>query len=184
MEKLKSLVESVLFVSGDPVEISRLAKITETSEAEIENVLMALSAEYAAAKRGFFIVHKENEAQMASAPENGIVVEKLLKSELRESLSNVSLETLSIIAYRGPITRPEIDSIRGVNSSFTLRALLMRGLVERVDNPRDSRGYLYKISFDFLKKLGLDRVEKLPDYEELRGDERINSIIQHKEETI
>jgi len=74
---------------------------------------------------------------------------------------------LSIVAYRGPITRAEIEAIRGVNCSFTLRALLIRGLLDRTENIKDNRRYLYNISFDFLKKLGMDSVEKLPDWETL-----------------
>jgi segregation and condensation protein B len=87
------------------------------------------------------------------------------------------LEVISIVAYRGPITRSEIEAIRGVNSSYTVRSLMLRGLMERIENPNDSRGYLYKISFDFLKKLGIDSVERLPEFETLSKDSRIDSII-------
>jgi len=89
------------------------------------------------------------------------------------------LEVLSIVAYRGPISRMDVEAIRGVNCSFTLRSLLMRGLLERIDNPADNRSYLYKISFDFLKKMGVESVEKLPDFENLSKDDRIDSIINN-----
>ena len=114
---------------------------------------------------------------MATNPENASVIDQLIKSEIQENLSKAALEVLAIISYRGPITRVEIEAIRGVNCSFTVRSLMMRGLLERIENPKDNRGYLYKISFDFLRKLGVDSIEKLPDYEMLSKDERIDSII-------
>jgi segregation and condensation protein B len=101
----------------------------------------------------------------------------LIKNELQDSLSNAAAEVVSIVAYKGPISRIEIEAIRGVNCSYTLRSLLLRGLIERNDNPGDGRGYIYSISFDFLKKLGISDVKKLPDYDILSADERMGSII-------
>ena len=93
-----------------------------------------------------------------------------MKSEFSEELSRAAIETAAIIAYQGPITRAEIEYVRGVNSSFILRGLLMRGLVERIENPKDARSYLYRISFDFLKHLGLTKIEDLPQYQEFRQE--------------
>jgi len=176
-EKLKSAIESILFLSGEPVSIAKIAKITVASVPEVENWIMVLQGEYSAANRGIVILKKEKEVQMATNPENAEIVDQLVKSEIQENLSKAGLEVLSIVAYRGPITRVEIEAIRGVNCSFTVRSLMMRGLLERIENPKDNRGYLYKISFDFLKKLGIDSIEKLPDYETLSKDDRIDSII-------
>ena len=176
-DKLKSIIESILFVSGEPVKISRMAKIAGAPKPEVENALMVLQGEYAQG-RGMIIIKKEDEVQMATSAENSEVVSQLVKSEIQENLSTASLEVLSIVAYRGPMTRMDIEAVRGVNSSFTVRTLLLRGLLEREDNPKDNRSYLYKISFDFLKKLGVDSVEKLPNWEELSKDKRIDSIIE------
>lgn len=176
-EKLKSVIESILFSVGEPVKISKLTKITGAARPEVENALMVLSAEYSGQKRGVIILRKEDEVQLATNPENSVFVDQIIKSELQESLSQAALEVLSIIAYRGPITRMDIEAIRGVNCSYTVRNLLMRGLVERIDNPKDNRGYVYKISFDFLKKMGLESAAKLPDYETLSQDERAASVI-------
>jgi segregation and condensation protein B len=176
-DKLKSAIESIILVSGDPVKISRIAKITGVARPEVENAVMILSGEYSSGGRGFIIIKKEDEIQLATNPENAEIVSDLVKSEIQENLSKASLEVLSIIAYRGPVTRAEVEAIRGVNCSFTLRALLMRGLLERLDNPKDNRSYIYKISFDFLKKMGLESADKLPDFENLSKDERIDSII-------
>jgi segregation and condensation protein B len=176
-EKLKSAIESILFVSGEPVKISRIAKITGAPKPEVENAIMLLQGECSANGRGMIIIKKEDEVQLATNPENASLVDELVKSEIQENLSKAALEVVSIVAYRGPISRMDVEAIRGVNCSFTLRSLLMRGLLERIDNPADNRSYLYKISFDFLKKLGIESIEKLPDFEKLSKDDRIDSII-------
>lgn len=177
LEKLKSIIESILFISGEPVKIAKIVKITGAPKPEVENAIMILRGEYVSGRRGFVVIKKEEEAQMATSPENAPLMNELVKSELQENLSKASLEVLAIIAYRGPITRMEVEAVRGVNCSFTVRSLLMRGLLEHAENPKDNRSYLYKISFDFLKKMGIDSLEKLPDYEKLSKDERIDSII-------
>lgn len=176
IEKLKSIIESVLLISGEPIKISKISKISEASKPEIENALMLLQNEYA--NRGFAIIKKEDMVEISTNPENSKYVLELIKGEIQENLSQAALEVLSIVAYRSPITRADIEAIRGVNSSFTLRSLLMRGLLERTENPKDNRGYLYKISFDFMKSLGLDSIEKLPEWETLSKDERIDNIIE------
>ena len=176
-KKLKSAIESLLFVNGDPMKLAQIAKITGAPKPEVENAIMMLSGEYGTGNKGVVIIKKGEEVQMATSPENSSFVEQLVANELQGSLSQAALEVVSIVAYRQPITRAEIEAIRGVNSSYTLRNLLVRGLVERSDNPKDNRGYIYSISFDFLKKLGIDDIKKLPDFEELSKDERINSII-------
>ena len=180
IEKIKSAIESLLFISGEPMKISKLAKIIEVSKEDVENALMILVGDYSSQNRGITIIRKEDEVQMATSPDNAGFVDKVVKSDLQESLSNASLEVLSIIAYRGPISRTEMEAIRGVNCTYTLRNLMMRGLIERIDNPKDLRGYVYKISFEFLKKLGIDGVSKLPDFDVLSKDERIESIITNQ----
>jgi len=180
LNKLKSIIESLLFVSGEPIKISRLAKISGAPKPEIENAIMALSGEYESQSRGLRIIKKEDRVQMATGPESASYVQQLIEGELQEELSTASLEVLSIAAYRGPITRADIESIRGVNCSYTLRNLLMRGLIDRAENPKDARGYIYSISFDFLKKLGIDDVKKFPDYEIMSKDERMDNIISNQ----
>jgi segregation and condensation protein B len=175
-EKLKSAIESILFVSGEPISLAKISKVIDVPIAEIENAIMVLQGEYTASKRGIVILKKEQNVQMATEPENAQIVDQLVKSEIQENLSRAGLEVLAIIAYRGPITRVEIEAIRGVNCSYTVRSLTMRGLLERIDNPKDNRGYLYRVSFEFLKKLGIESIDKLPDYEKLSKDARIDSI--------
>ncbi len=176
-EKIMSVLESVLFVSGEPIKLARLAKVLTMEQAEIEKGLQALQEKYANPQSGLSLIRKGDEVQLVSSAENAQFVEQLMKSELQDSLSPAALEVVSIIAYRGPISKPEIETIRGVNCNYTLRNLLLRGLIERSDNPRDSRGYVYGISFEFLKKMGIDDVKKLPNYATLSVDARIGSVV-------
>lgn len=165
--QLKHKIESILFVTGEPVSEKKLVKILEATQEEARQALEELRGDYN--NRGIVILQKEDEWQFGTSPEHAGLIEQLVKSEFTEELSRAALETLTIVAYKGPLTRHDLDFIRGVNSSFMLRNLLLRGLVERVENPKDARSYLYKISFDFLKHLGIGKVEDLPDYAENRA---------------
>ncbi|HLN19399.1 MAG TPA: SMC-Scp complex subunit ScpB [Patescibacteria group bacterium] len=181
LDKLKSVIESILFISGEPVKVAKIMKITGARKPEVENAIMVLQNEYSGL-RGLSVIRKEDEVQMGTDPENATFVSELVKSEAQENLSRTALEVLSIVAYRGPLSRMDIDAIRGVNSTFSLRSLLMRGLVERIDNPKSGRSFLYKISFDFLRHLGLDDISKLPDWEELSKDTRVENVIENNNE--
>ena len=165
--ELKSKIESILFVTGSPVSLAKLGKVLGASSDEISSALNELTSDYK--DRGLVILKKEDEYQFGTNPENSALIEKLVKSEFTEDLTKAALETLTIIAYKGPLTRSEIEFIRGVNSSFTVRNLLLRGLIERIENSKDARSYLYKISFDFLKYVGVKSVEELPGYQDLQN---------------
>ncbi|MBI4132282.1 MAG: SMC-Scp complex subunit ScpB [Candidatus Sungbacteria bacterium] len=166
---LKATIEGILFIQGEPLAISRLAKITGAKKAEVKSALRELAAEYR--ERGIVLVENGEEWQFATNPAVKPMVEKFVTSELSEDLSRASLEVLSIVAYKGPMSRIQVEYIRGVDSSFTLRNLLIRGLVTREENPADRRSYLYRVSADFLKHLGLTKLEELPQYEEFRKKE-------------
>lgn len=175
-EKLQSIIESILFTNGEPMKKNKLAKVVNVKIEEVDEALKTLSEKYAQAKSGLMLIFKGEEVQLASRADNAEFVENLVKNELQDALSNAAMEVVAIIAYRGPISKTEIEAIRGVNCAYTLRSLLLRGLIERNDNPKDSRGYIYQVTFDFLKKLGVAGVEKLPDYVTLSVDERIKTI--------
>ncbi len=164
-KNLSAIVESILFVYGEPLGIKRLAAIAQASEEEIRLALGELAKNLGG--RGLILLEKDNAWQLGTDPAAAPYIEQLARDQFGEELSRAALETLAIIAYKGPLGRSDIEYIRGVNSSFTLRALTMRGLVERTENPKDSRGFLYGVSMDFLKHLGLSRMEDLPHYEEL-----------------
>lgn len=174
--KLKSIIESLLFISGEPIQIARLAKICNIPKNEIEAALRELDQDYEQGKRGLMIMFKTDFVQLGTRPENQEFVNQLVSGELGSELSRSALETLSIVAYRGPIPRLQIEAIRGVNCSYALRSLLLRGLVERKE-VADIRGYLYEISFIFLKNLGIGHVKELPDWEKMAKNEKISELL-------
>ena len=175
---IKSIIETILFVRAEPTDIKTLIKHSKHSEEEVRAILAELTREYS--ERGFVLLEKDDSWQFASNPANGSYIEELIKNEFSQELSRSALETLAIIAYKGPISRIEIEYLRGVNSSFTVRNLLMRGLVERVENPKDARSYLYQTTFDFLKHFGLMRMQELPRFEEFK--KRVIEIPEEKSE--
>ena len=116
------------------------------------------------------MLRKDDEVALRTAPEAGGLIETLAKEELTKDLGKAGLETLSIVLYQGPISRREIDYVRGVNSNFILRNLLVRGLVEKVENPRDQRSFLYRPTFDLLSFIGISKIDELPQYASVRQE--------------
>lgn len=166
MSLLESKIESVLLLSGEPVSVKKLEKILKAKKKEIEEALKNLAAHYA--ERGIRVLRHDGEWQFGTAPEHAPLMESLVKEEFTEELSKAAAETLAVIAYKGPMTRAEIEFTRGVQSSYSIRNLMLRGLIERVENLKDGRSYLYRVSFDFLKHLGLSSIEELPNWKEFR----------------
>ncbi len=167
MPNLHAIIESLLFVYGEPMGIKKLAKLARVDDAEVKRALEELK-ENLGERGGLVLLEKDGEWQLGTNSAHTSYIEELMKGEFSEALSKAALETAAIVAYKGPISRAEIEYLRGVNSSFTLRNLLMRGLVERIENPKDARSYLYRITFDFLKHMGVTRAEELPRWEEFK----------------
>jgi len=173
---LKSKIESILFVASRPLSLKVMAKALGQNQAEIERALASLRVKYDEAS-GIQILQIEDEVQMATKAQNAAVVEGFVKFEAAGELTRAQLETLTIIAYREPITRPELEQIRGVNCALILRNLLMRGLIEEREN-REKIMPVYTLSFDALSHLGLKTVKDLPDYGELHAHTHIKEIIE------
>lgn len=174
--KLKSVLESLLFVSGEPLKLVKIAKICDVPKSEISAGIDDLNDDYRNSERGFAIIRKDDSVQLATNPENSQIVSQLVSGELGSELSKSALEVLSIVAYRGPITRVQIETIRGVNCSYVLRTLLIKGLIERKETA-DTRGFLYEISFDFLKSMGVTSAVDLPDWKELSKNEKVEGLL-------
>jgi len=161
---LPALVESLLFVADEPVSVQRLAEALETTPGQVERALRALEEDLQG--RGLRLQRMGSRVQMVTAPEAAPVVERFLGLRSRRRLSPAALETLAIIAYRQPISRPEIESIRGVNCDSVLRTLLSAGLIEEVGRASTvGRPILYGTTFAFLQHFGLSRLEDLPPLE-------------------
>jgi segregation and condensation protein B len=159
---IAALLESVLFVSSGPVPVARLAKALEVPTAVINQALQTLTADYQT--RGLRLQWSGEAVQLTTAPAASSVIERFLGLELTTRLSQAALETLAIIAYMQPATRPQIDHIRGVNSDGALRSLLSKGLIEelgRQDTP--GRPILYGTTPEFLQHFGLTTIEELPE---------------------
>ncbi|MFA6294973.1 MAG: SMC-Scp complex subunit ScpB [Candidatus Paceibacterota bacterium] len=180
---ISSKIEAILFWKAEPVTIKKLVSLlgNETDVSAVHEGLLQL--EQNLKERGLSLVQTEDEVMLGTAKELSPLIEQLTKEELARDLGKAGLETISIILYQGPISRADIDYIRGVNSQFILRNLLIRGLVERVDNPKDARSFLYKPTLDLLAHLGVSKIEDLPEYKEVRKeiDEFKNAQQENKE---
>ena len=159
---LESKIEAILFFKGEPVSVDKLVGLLGVSKDEIASATANLVENLA--NRGIVLLVKEGELTLGTNPEFSDLIESLQKEELSKELSRASLETLSIILYKNGASRAEIDYIRGVNSSFILRALSVRGLAEKTTDPMDSRRNIYKPTFELLSFMGVTQVEDLPDY--------------------
>jgi len=162
---LESKIEAILFWKGEPMSRKRLAEVLKVGEAEINEAVEKLKENLK--EIGIVLLEKEKEVMLGTAPELSDLIENLQKEELNKDLSKASLETLSIVLYKNGVSRAEIDYIRGVNSSFTLRALSIRGLVEKITDPKDARRYIYRPSFELLSYMGIKSIEELPDFVEV-----------------
>ena len=175
--KLKSTIESLLFITHRPLTKKELAKFAEQSIQEINQVLNELIEEYKDKDKGMQIIQNGQEFQMVTDPVNSKVVQKFLKEEITRELTSASLETLSIIAYRGPIARDELEQIRGVNCSIILRNLLIRGLISE----QDANKQIYHVSLEFIRYLGINDLEDLPDYKRLNREIPLSSLMGEEE---
>lgn len=182
---LKSKIESLLFISNYPLSLKRLAEFTGESSGHIERALEDLKKEYDEKEDSGIILTKiGDKVQMATSHQNSKEVQEFIKDETTGDLTRPSLETLTIIAYRGPVSRAEIEQIRGVNCSIILRNLLMRGLIEASEDKKKMQT-VYNISFDFLRFLGLSDQKELPNYNELNSAGNLQKVLEermHEEE--
>ncbi|MEJ0020950.1 MAG: SMC-Scp complex subunit ScpB [Candidatus Doudnabacteria bacterium] len=165
LTRLKSQILSILFVASKPVSIKELKEVLETEDGLIRQAIAELVAANQAS--GIILLAHDNKLQLASNPDNSHMVKKYLSLELREKLTDTALETLAIVLYRQPVSKAEIENIRGVNSQYTLRHLLIRGLIEKIQSPSDKRMQLYKTTLEFMQHLGIKNMKDLPDFEEL-----------------
>ncbi len=163
-------VEALLFFYGEPVTAAKVAKVTGFPEKECSALLKTLGEKLAQdAAHGLWLLEDGGHFQLATKPNLAWLAKKLVEGEFKEELTPAALETLSLIAYLGPVPRSTIDYIRGVNSSFILRNLLIRGLVDRNLEAGKKNVYEYRASFDFLKHMGLKSATELPEYEKYQG---------------
>jgi len=165
---LAARLEALLFVYGEAMKIKKIESILGVAEADIRSGLEALRDELMTAGRGLMLLSQEDAVQLVTKPDFSGFLEEIVKSEFSEALTPAALETLAIACYTAPATRAEIDYIRGVNSSFILRSLTIRGLLDRNTDSNRGNAYVYSPSFELLKYLGIGRAEDLPEYADFR----------------
>lgn len=179
---LRAKIESILFVANRPLTIKKLAEICGKEKDEIITAIETIVEEWNSDDHGIRLLCVGDEVQMGTSGDNAKLVQEFLKDETTGELTKPSLEALTIIAYRGPISKAELEQIRGVHSGLILRNLLMRGLIEGKGDVSDPQS-TYHITMDFLRFLGVSSVEELPDYNTLRSHENILRILESSKPT-
>lgn len=172
-----SQLESVLFFKSEPLTAKELAKMLGMSEAEVKDAAEALKANLQG--RGLTLISEGDAYMLATASEASQLIERITKEELEKDPGKAGMEVLAIILYQGPQTRAQIDHIRGVNSTFALRQLMIRGLLDRIDNPTDQRSFLYKPTLQLLSFLGVSSTSELPDFDKTK--EMLASLTNEQE---
>jgi len=172
-----SIIESLLFVSGEPLEVKQIASILECSVGFTKDLLSEMIKLYDMKNRGIKIINTNNNYSLATKSENSDYIEKLLGNNSRQSLSQAALETLAIVSYRQPITRIDIDDIRGVKSDRAISNLVEKGLIKecgRLEVP--GRPILYGTTDEFLKYFGLENIEQMPALDDIVGVTELKEI--------
>ncbi|MFZ5917025.1 MAG: SMC-Scp complex subunit ScpB [Chloroflexota bacterium] len=165
--ELQALLESLLFVADQPVTAAQLAQALEIERETVEQALVAMDEACVSQGRGLRLQRKGERVQLVSHPEAGPYIQRFLGLELSGPLSQAALEALAIVAYRQPVTRAQVEAIRGVNSDAVLRTLVNRGLVEEVGRLEQvGRPILYGTTFEFLQQFGLANLGELPPLEQ------------------
>ena len=169
LQFIQSKIEALLFAYGEALDAKRIADAVGISEADARRACDALAQKYERdASQGLCMVRHDDAYQLGTKSEHYALIYACIKQDFQQDLSRASLEALSIVLYRAPISRAEIDAIRGVNSSFIVRNLLLRGLVERVPDTKGHHIFLYKPTIALLQLLGISSRESLPDFDTLK----------------
>ncbi len=174
---LDALLEAVLFAMASPLSLRSLASICHAEESAVEEALSVLAKRLDEGGSGLQLLHHGKEVELVTRGDAAETVREALKQDAQAELSRPSLEALAVLAYRGPLTRPELEQIRGVQSALILRNLLLRGLVEMKEDTRLGQP-MYAVTGDFLKHIGVDRLESLPDFEALHHHTTVERVLE------
>lgn len=177
---LDANIEAILFAGAKPFSVKRLAELTGASADEVKASIARMAEALDEAESGIMLQQNGHDVEFVTRPETAEIVKQVVKADAQGELTRPSLEALTILAYRGPLTRPELEQVRGVQSSMILRNLMMRGLVEEKEDTRLGQP-MYSVTFDFLNHLGLASVEQLPEYETLRGNAAVTDVLAQLE---
>lgn len=176
---LSKHIEALLFWKGEPMSVKEIAKALSMDTSAVEAGLSELKT--ALTGRGLALMENGGSVSLGTSADASELIERLTKEELAKDLGKASLETLAIIFYKGPLRRSEIDHIRGVNSTFIIRNLLIRGLIDKKPAPGDMRASIYSTSFELLSYLGIARAEDMPGFQKVQ--EEIRAFQEHAAES-
>lgn len=167
MDKMLSVIESILFVMGESVTARKLSEILELNIAETRKLVLALQKQYEDENRGIRIIELNQAFQMTTARDNSVYIDKLCKQTRSKGLSPATVEVLAIVAYKQPVTKGEIETIRGVSCDKAMKTLLERDLIE-VRERQGNKGNLYVTGEGFLRTFGLRSLKDLPVMDSFR----------------
>jgi segregation and condensation protein B len=176
-----STLESILYLSNKPVAAKELAKVVGVKPEEVVAAMDELAARLDKPESGVRLMRHEGSFQIVTAPDNASEVEAFFHADLNGELTKPALETLTIIAYRGPISKPELELIRGVNCSLILRNLSMRALISSTSSA-DDLAALYTVTPEFLQFLGMTSTKELPEYDALHAHELLDELLKQRTE--
>lgn len=176
-QNLKSQLESLFFIATRPLTIKEIAKLTGEKLEIVETAVEELRTYYQKENKGIQIIKHNSQFQMVSSSKNSDLIQSFIQDETSGELTRPSLETLTIIAYREPVSKLDLDRIRGVNCSLILRNLLVRGLVKAEKNKAQEETF-YSVTLDFLRFLGVNDITELPDYDKLSQEDTIDRILE------
>ncbi|MFA6042779.1 MAG: SMC-Scp complex subunit ScpB [Patescibacteria group bacterium] len=174
---LKHKIETLLFLAGKPLTVKKLVELVDAPKADVQAAATELMHDYEQKQTGLLIQQAGDSFQLVSHPDHRALAQTFVKDEVSGELTKPSLEALTIVAYRGPVTKTELEQIRGVNCTLILRNLLIRGLVE-ASYDKTQATTVYSVTHDFVRFLGLATVEELPDYEKLHSHATLNEFLE------
>lgn len=168
--ELSHIIEAILFVAGEPVGVEELAKALEVSQLELAAALDALESEYDYNRRGIRLNRFGSHVQLATRGEYAPYVERLLQPVQKQSLSQKAMETLAVIAYRQPVTKGEVEAVRGMKCDYSVQSLVNKGLIAEVGRKEAlGRPILYGTTDKFLEHFGISSLEELPRLPEVEA---------------
>ena len=178
MTELAKIIEAILFVSGEPVQLGAVARALEVTELEVSAAADELASDYDYNRRGICLKRFGSHIQLSTRPDYAPQIEKLLQPIQKQSLSQAALETLAVVAYKQPVTRLDIEAVRGVKCDYSVQSLMNKGLIEEVGRKETlGRPVLYGTTDAFLSHFGLTSLEDLPQPPESQQDSPAEPLV-------
>ena len=178
MTELAKIIEAILFVSGEPVQLGAVARALEVTELEVSAAADELASDYDYNRRGICLKRFGSHIQLSTRPDYAPQIEKLLQPIQKQSLSQAALETLAVVAYKQPVTRLDIEAVRGVKCDYSVQSLMNKGLIEEVGRKETlGRPILYGTTDAFLSHFGLTSLEDLPQSPESQQDSPAEPLV-------